>query len=162
MSTTLFSSGWIDEDLLDVKSLLQDFFIKEVAPLEEKLQAQGFPDKELHGRAGLLGLCGRSIPEEQKKRWLSRMCSGEWVGAIAMTEPGTGSDPHAITTRGFTRGRKLDKIGLTGQDTSELFFDRLRVPAAHVMGGGGPGLLPAREPAAAGTAHHCDPGPGHE
>ncbi|MEP6501721.1 MAG: acyl-CoA dehydrogenase family protein [Betaproteobacteria bacterium] len=36
--------------------------------------------------------------EEQKRRWMPRLCSGEMVGAIAMTEPGTGSDLRAITT----------------------------------------------------------------
>lgn len=234
MSTTTFSSAWIDDDLRDVASLLKEFFTREVAPLEEKFQKQGHPDKDLYARAGELGLCGMSIPEEygggggnfanlalllqeqtkagagslgfavsegivahyllayaseeQKLRWLPRLCSGEWVGAIAMTEPGTGSDLQAITTRalrdgddylvsgskifisngqlcdlvviavktdtaqgakgisllvaevgadtpGFTRGRKLDKLGLKGQDTSELFFDKLRIPAANILGG---------------------------
>lgn len=233
MSTTRFSSAWIDEDLRDVSSLLNDFFTKEVAPLEEKFRAQGFPDKALYARAGELGLCGMSIPEEygggggtfanlalllqeqtragagslgfavsegimahyllayaneeQKLAWLPKLCSGEWVGSIAMTEPGAGSDLQAITTRavrdgddylvtgskifisngqlcdvaviavktdtaqgakgisllvaelgpdtaGFTRGRNLDKIGLKGQDTSELFFDNMRVPAANLLG----------------------------
>nr|WP_083859090.1 acyl-CoA dehydrogenase family protein [Gordonia aichiensis] len=131
--------------------------------------------------------------EEQKKRWLPRLASGEWIGAIAMTEPGTGSDLQAISTRavregdeyvitgaktfisngatcdlliiaaktdpelgakgvsllvaevgpdesgreptGFERGRKLKKIGQKGQDTTELFFDGLRVPAANLLGG---------------------------
>lgn len=234
MSISQFSASWIDEDLADVQSLLQDFFSKEVAPLEEKFQAQGFPDKDLYARAGELGLSGMSIPEEygggggtfanlalllheqtaagagslgfavsdgivahyllayaseeQKLRWLPKLCSGDWVGAIAMTEPGTGSDLQAITTRavrdgddylvsgskmfisngqlcdlviiaaktdpalgakgisllvaevnddtpGFTRGRKLDKLGMKGQDTSELFFDKLRIPASHILGG---------------------------
>jgi acyl-CoA dehydrogenase len=116
------------------------------------------------------------------------MRSGEWVGSIAMTEPGTGSDLQAIATRaervddeyvvsgtktfisngylcdlliiaaktdpsqgaagvsllvaevgddtpGFTRGRILKKIGQKGQDTTELFFDELRIPATHVLGG---------------------------
>ncbi|MHA7306468.1 acyl-CoA dehydrogenase family protein [Arthrobacter sp. TMN-49] len=233
MSTTDFSSAWIDDDLRDVASLLQDFFNKEVAPLEAKFRAQGFPDKALYQRAGELGLCGMSIPEEygggggtfanmalllqeqtaagagslgfavsegivahyllayatqaQKLAWLPKLCSGDWVGAIAMTEPGTGSDLQAITTRavrdgedylvsgskifisngqlcdivviavktdtaqgakgisllvaevndttpGFSRGRNLDKIGFKGQDTSELFFDSMRVPAANVLG----------------------------
>jgi alkylation response protein AidB-like acyl-CoA dehydrogenase len=123
---------------------------------------------------------------EQKARWLPALASGERVGAIAMTEPGTGSDLQAIRTRarrdgddyvisgqktfitngqnadlivivcrngdasgakglsllvaeidadtpGLTR-RRLDKIGLQAQDTSELFFDELRVPAAHRLG----------------------------
>ncbi|MFP5399672.1 MAG: acyl-CoA dehydrogenase family protein [Gammaproteobacteria bacterium] len=130
--------------------------------------------------------------DEQKRRWLPRMASGELVGAIAMTEPGTGSDLQAIATMarrdgddyvltgaktfitngqhadlivvvaktdrgagakgtsllvletdgadgqpvpGFRRGRRLDKVGLRAQDTSELFFDGVRVPAANLLGG---------------------------
>ena len=126
--------------------------------------------------------------EEQKKRWIPKLVSGEWIGAIAMTEPGSGSDLQAISTRavrdgdeyvitgaktfisngatcdlliiaaktdpelgakgvsllvaevgdnppGFERGRKLKKIGQKGQDTTELFFDGLRVPAQHLLGG---------------------------
>jgi acyl-CoA dehydrogenase len=124
--------------------------------------------------------------EEQKRRWLPKMASGQLVGAIAMTEPGTGSDLQAITTRavrdgdhyvlngaktfitnggqadlvivaaktdadqgahglsllvveagmdGFRRGRVLDKVGLKGQDTAELFFDDVRVPVENLIGG---------------------------
>ncbi|RKI05300.1 acyl-CoA dehydrogenase [Corallococcus sp. AB004] len=125
--------------------------------------------------------------EAQKEKWLPRLASGEWVGAIAMTEPGTGSDLQAISTRavregdfyrvsgaktfisnghvcdfiiivvrtgqpghagisllcaevsdstpGFQRGRILDKLGGKGQDTTELFFDDLRVPAVNLLGG---------------------------
>ena len=128
--------------------------------------------------------------EAQKRRWLPRMCSGELIGAIAMTEPGTGSDLQAIRTTaklvkggggdhyvidgaktfitngqnanliivvcrtgeagakgvsllvvetenapGLRRGRQLDKVGLKAQDTSELFFDDVRVPADQLIGG---------------------------
>ncbi|MFI9814319.1 acyl-CoA dehydrogenase family protein [Saccharothrix variisporea] len=124
--------------------------------------------------------------EEQKHRWLPKLASGESVGAIAMTEPGGGSDLQNIKTRatrhgdeyvisgsktfitngaqcdlvivvaktdpsqgatgisllvvetaetpGFRRGRVLDKIGLKGQDTAELFFDDVRVPADNLLG----------------------------
>ncbi|HYD62216.1 MAG TPA: acyl-CoA dehydrogenase family protein [Noviherbaspirillum sp.] len=124
--------------------------------------------------------------EEQKHRWLPRMASGEMVGAIAMTEPGAGSDLQGIKSTavldcgeyvingsktfitngyhadlicvavktdpqakgkgvsllmletdglpGFRRGRFLDKIGQRGQDTVELFFDDVRVPAANLLG----------------------------
>ncbi|ORM32481.1 acyl-CoA dehydrogenase family protein [Williamsia sp. 1135] len=123
--------------------------------------------------------------EEQKQQWLPKMASGEVVGAIAMTEPGTGSDLQSIKTKairdgddyvidgsktfitngsqadliivvvktdtsegakgislvlvegdreGFRRGRVLDKIGQRGQDTSELFFDAVRVPVANLLG----------------------------
>jgi len=125
--------------------------------------------------------------EEQKKKYLPRLVSGELVSAIAMTEPGVGSDLQSITTtalkdgngykingaktyisngqiadfiivvaktdpnerakgislmlletdgaEGFQRGKKLDKIGLDSQDTSELFFDDVFVPAENVLGG---------------------------
>ena len=123
--------------------------------------------------------------EEQKQTWLPKMASGEVVGAIAMTEPGTGSDLQNVKTRairdgdeyvidgsktfitngsqadlivvvaktdtsegakgislvlvegdreGFRRGRVLDKIGQRGQDTSELFFDGVRVPTSNLLG----------------------------
>lgn len=126
--------------------------------------------------------------EAQKKNWLPRMARGETICAIAMTEPGTGSDLQNIKTvarqdgdhylisgqktfisngqncdlvivacktdrdagvqgvslivaevgddvPGFRRGRNLEKIGMVDQDTSELFFDDLRVPAENVLGG---------------------------
>jgi acyl-CoA dehydrogenase len=125
--------------------------------------------------------------EAQKRHYLPRMARGEIVGAIAMTEPGTGSDLQGVRTRavrdgehyvlngaktfitngflagvvlvvcktdpdkgaagtsilvvdtqdqaGFKVGRVLDKIGLKAQDTSELFFDEVRVPATQLLGG---------------------------
>jgi acyl-CoA dehydrogenase len=125
--------------------------------------------------------------EEQKQRWLPRMASGELIGAIAMTEPGAGSDLKGIRTRavregdeyvvngskifitngsiatilmlvvrtdpgdrsrglsilmvetenlpGYRVGRVLDKMGMTAQDTSELFFEDVRVPADCLLGG---------------------------
>ncbi|RZL08650.1 MAG: acyl-CoA dehydrogenase [Rubrivivax sp.] len=125
--------------------------------------------------------------EEQKKRWLPRLATGELVSAIAMTEPGTGSDLQGVRTLaikegdtyringsktfitngqlanlvivvaktdkdkgaqgislfvvetdeapGFRRGRNLDKIGMDAQDTSELFFDDVVVPASNLIGG---------------------------
>jgi len=124
--------------------------------------------------------------EDQKKRWLPRMATGELVGAIAMSEPGAGSDLQSVRTtalrdgnhtvingqktfitngqqanliivvtktdpskgskgtslfvvetdevEGFRRGRNLDKIGLKSNDTSELFFDDVRVPADALLG----------------------------
>jgi long-chain-acyl-CoA dehydrogenase len=132
--------------------------------------------------------------DDQCAKWLPRMVAGELIGAIAMTEPGTGSDLQGIRTSGrrvdggwvvdgaktfitngiqsdlvivvvrtdpdagsrgfsllvvergmtgFTRGRKLDKVGLHAQDTAELFFDQVFVPEENVLGavGGGFGQL---------------------
>jgi|SRR5882757_1608167 len=125
--------------------------------------------------------------EEQRTRWLPKLVSGERVAAIAMSEPGAGSDLQAIRTtavkegrsyringsktfisngqiadlivvvaktdgtaghkgvsllvietdevEGFQRGKKLDKIGLEAQDTSELFFNDVRVPESNLLGG---------------------------
>jgi len=128
--------------------------------------------------------------EAQKQRWLPKMATGELVAAIAMSEPGAGSDLQAARTSarlerassgdvyvidgaktfitnghhadlvcvvvktdaargakgvsllmvetadlpGFRRGRLLEKIGQHGQDTAELFFDGVRVPAANLLG----------------------------
>ncbi|MGV0408823.1 acyl-CoA dehydrogenase family protein [Corynebacterium resistens] len=130
--------------------------------------------------------------EEQKQRWLPKLASGEFVGAIAMTEPGTGSDLQSIKTtakrdgdeyvingsktfitngshadliivvcrtgeeghagislvvveteglEGFSRGRVLSKIGMKGQDTRELFFQDVRVPAENILGEEGMGFI---------------------
>ncbi|HEV7536195.1 MAG TPA: acyl-CoA dehydrogenase family protein [Acidimicrobiia bacterium] len=129
--------------------------------------------------------------DEQKRRWLPGICSGELVTAIAMTEPGIGSDLASMSTtavrdgdvyvvngsktfitnginadlvitavktdptqkhkgmslivvergmEGFERGRNLDKIGLHSQDTAELFFTDVRVPAENLLGDAGEGF----------------------
>jgi len=121
----------------------------------------------------------------QKDRWLPPMAAGDVIGAIAMTEPGAGSDLKSVRTTarregdhyivdgqktfitnginsglvivvaktapelgakgvslivveagmpGFSKGRKLEKIGLLAQDTSELFFDGVKVPADNLLG----------------------------
>lgn len=123
--------------------------------------------------------------EEQKTHWLPKMVSGETVTAIAMSEPGTGSDLQGVKTTarrdgnhyvingsktfisngqhcdlvvvvaktdpdkgakgtslilveadraGFKRGRNLEKMGQKAADTSELFFDDVRVPITNCLG----------------------------
>jgi acyl-CoA dehydrogenase len=124
--------------------------------------------------------------DEQKSRWLPKLASGELVGAIAMTEPGAGSDLQGVKTtaikkgdhyvlngsktfitngqlanfiivvaktdpaegakgislvvvetdglEGFERGRNLHKIGMEANDTSELFFNDVKVPVENIIG----------------------------
>ncbi|MBK9053539.1 MAG: acyl-CoA dehydrogenase family protein [Chloroflexi bacterium] len=130
--------------------------------------------------------------EEQKERWLPKVCSGEGITAIAMTEPNTGSDLAAVRTtairdgdhyvlngqktfisngiladivvvvaktnpearhggmsllvvergmEGFSRGRRLEKIGMHAQDTAELFFENVHVPVENRLGEEGQGFI---------------------
>jgi acyl-CoA dehydrogenase len=126
--------------------------------------------------------------EDQKRRWLPKLATCEYVAAIAMTEPGAGSDLQGIKTTarldgneyvingsktfitngqtanliivvcktdptqgargtslilvetdnapGFERGRNLDKLGMEAADTSELFFNDVRVPTSNLLGEG--------------------------
>lgn len=129
--------------------------------------------------------------EEQKERWLPKLVAGEYISAIAMTEPGTGSDLAGVQTKairdgdhfvvngqktfitngilsdlviavvktqpeekhggisllviergmeGFERGKNLEKIGLKAQDTAELFFTDVKVPANNLLGQEGHGF----------------------
>ena len=125
--------------------------------------------------------------EEQKQRMLPKLVSGEWIGAIAMTEPGAGSDLQGVKTTalptesgayslsgsktfitngamadlvivvaktdpekgahgislflvedgmdGFDKGKKLKKMGMKAQDTSELFFENVALTDDNVLGG---------------------------
>ena len=135
--------------------------------------------------------------EELKKQWLPGMATGKIIGAIAMTEPGTGSDLQAMackarldgdewvmngsktfisngqlcdltivaarteipgqdaatgwqsmslflvpsTAKGFVRGKKLEKIGMHAQDTSEMHFEDCRIPKSYLLGEVGQGFL---------------------
>ncbi|MBW3668682.1 MAG: acyl-CoA dehydrogenase family protein [Actinobacteria bacterium] len=130
--------------------------------------------------------------DEQKQRWLPGICSGDLITAIAMTEPGIGSDLASMSTTairdgdnyilngsktfitnginsdlvivaaktdptqkhrgisllvvergmpGFERGRNLEKVGLHSQDTAELFFSDVPVPAGNRLGDEGTGFF---------------------
>ena len=123
--------------------------------------------------------------DDQKKRFLPKMASGETIAAIAMSEPAAGSDLQGIKTTallkgdhyvvngsktfitngfhadlvivvaktnpaagakgtsllllergmpGFEKGKRLKKVGLHAQDTSELFFNDVKVPVANLLG----------------------------
>ena len=131
--------------------------------------------------------------EAQKAKYLPCMARGEIIGAIAMSEPGVGSDLQSVKTQavkgadgnylvngaktfitngwnadlvitvaktnpalgakgtslilvergmnGFERGKRLKKLGLKAQDTSELFFDNVKVPAGNLLGAEGQGFI---------------------
>ena len=130
--------------------------------------------------------------EEQKKKYLPRFITGELITAIAMTEPGAGSDLQGTKTTavldgdhyilngsktfitngqkaglvivvaktdssagskgislflveadlpGFSKGKNLNKLGLKAQDTSELFFQDVRVPKENLLGEEGRGFI---------------------
>ncbi len=154
-----------------------------------------------------LGLSGIGIPlhndivapyvehygsEELKLKYLPKMASGEMISAIAMTEPGTGSDLQGVKTtailngdhyvlngsktfitngqladlvivvaktepgegskgislflvesawEGFTKGKNLEKVGMKAQDTSELFFQDVKIPKENLLGKDGQGFI---------------------
>ncbi|MEH6405555.1 MAG: acyl-CoA dehydrogenase family protein [Sneathiella sp.] len=134
--------------------------------------------------------------EEQKEYWLPKMVSGDVIAAVAMTEPGAGSDLQNIRTvalpdgdnfivngqkvfisngqladlvvlacktdpeakgkgvsllliegdrEGFERGRNLEKVGYKAQDTSELFFNDVKVPQSNLLGEEGKGFYQLME-----------------
>ena len=129
--------------------------------------------------------------EEQKQKYLPKVASGEWIGALGMSEPAAGSDLKGLKTtaikqddhyllngsktfisngimcdfvvlavktqpelgskgfaifivdrgmEGFSNGENLDKIGMKGQDTAELFFDNVKVPFENLLGQDGNGF----------------------
>src|SRR6266849_4669170 len=80
------------------------------------------------------------------KTFITNGIHSDLVIVVARTDPGAGSHGISLLVAergmpGFTRGRKLDKIGLHAQDTAELFFDDVRVPAANLLGREGDGFV---------------------
>lgn len=133
----------------------------------------------------------RNGSHEQKAKYLPQLCSGEHIGALAMSEPGAGSDVVGMQLKaekrgdvyllngnkmwitngpdanvyviyaktdasagsrgitaflverdcpGFSRGEKLDKLGMRGSNTCELIFEDCEVPAVNVLGREGQGV----------------------
>ncbi|SDR99491.1 acyl-CoA dehydrogenase family protein [Actinopolymorpha singaporensis] len=79
------------------------------------------------------------------KTFISNGITADLVLVAARTEPdrrhGIGLFVVESGTPGFTRGRKLDKLGLRTQDTAELFFGGCRVPKQNVLGHPGEGFV---------------------
>jgi acyl-CoA dehydrogenase len=177
--------------------------------LGEELARAGAPGPGFSVHNDIIGpYLQRLCTPEQSERWLPGYCSGEIITAIAMSEPGAGSDLQGMRTTavrdgdhyilngqkifisngqlsdlvivaartdpeagyrgisllavergmaGFERGRNLDKVGMHAQDTSELFFADVRVPATNLLGTEGGGFIAMmqnlpRERVAIGTA----------
>jgi len=81
-----------------------------------------------------------------QKTFISNGINADLVIVVARTDPGAGHQGISLFAvergmPGFERGRNLDKIGLKAQDTAELFFDDVRVPATHLIGEAGGGFL---------------------
>ncbi|MDG1933506.1 MAG: acyl-CoA dehydrogenase family protein [Flavobacteriales bacterium] len=132
--------------------------------------------------------------EYQKKKWLPKLATAEWIGAWGLTEHNTGSDAggmattavqkddswilngaknfitHAISgdisvviartgekgdshgmtafviekgTKGFSSGKKEDKLGMRASETAELIFDNCIVPSENILGNVGDGFVQA-------------------
>jgi acyl-CoA dehydrogenase len=162
---------------------IDDFRFEQIV-YEENMR-YGDPGFYVQLHSGLVApYIGKLGNDEQKQRWLPGCISGEKILAIAMSEPGSGSDLAGLKTtaedrgdhwvlngsktyisngqladlvivaarsvpdqrygiglfvveegmEGFKRGTRLHKMGLHAQDTSELFFDNVRVPKANVLG----------------------------
>jgi alkylation response protein AidB-like acyl-CoA dehydrogenase len=80
------------------------------------------------------------------KTFITNGINADIVILACRTAPGHGSNGLSLIvvesgTKGFTRGRKLDKLGLHAQDTGELFFDDVRVPAENLLGDEGAGFV---------------------
>ncbi|WP_406423256.1 acyl-CoA dehydrogenase family protein [Streptomyces sp. NBC_00842] len=80
------------------------------------------------------------------KTFITNGIHADLVIVVARTEPGRGSRGLSLLVvergmAGFERGRKLEKIGMAAQDTAELFFDEVRVPAGNMLGRAGRGFL---------------------
>jgi acyl-CoA dehydrogenase len=169
-------------------------FLHSVVVMEElaRVYESGFA-VSLHGDIIVPYIHSFGTPE-QKKQWLAKCASGEVITAVAMTEPGTGSDLASIATTarrdgdeyvlngaktfisngmlcdlvvvaartggpdtpshqalslflveadrpGFSKSKKLKKIGMHSQDTSELAFEDCRIPASNMLGAEGMGFL---------------------
>lgn len=184
-----FLCPWLDEEYGGVNA---DFAYSVVLNEEMEKVGSSLVGIGLHNDI-VVPYLNRYGTKEQKKRWLPKCVTGETITAIAMTEPGAGSDLANIKTTairegdyyilngqktfitngihsdlvivavktnpkaepaykgisllvverdmpGFSRGRKLEKIGLNSQDTAELFFDDVKVPVSNLLGEEGKGF----------------------
>jgi acyl-CoA dehydrogenase len=78
--------------------------------------------------------------EEQKQRWLPKLATGDWVGAIAMTEPGTGSDLQAVRTMARHHGNEYRLNGQKTFITNGQLADLIIVVAKTGPGDGAKGI----------------------
>lgn len=164
-------------------------YLDHVIAMEELSRSSGSVGLSYVAHSNLcVNQINRHATEQQKKKYLPALCSGEKIGCLAMSEPGSGSDvismslkaekkgdkyilngskfwitngpdadiavvyartnsqaakkQHGISTfiiekdtPGFSKGRKLNKLGMRGSNTGELVFENCEVPAENILGG---------------------------
>src|SRR6185295_3852111 len=128
---TEYISAWMTDELQALRDMARQFFEREAAPQMAKWSEQRFVDREFWVKAGKIGLLCPTVPEEyggpggnilhqvaitdyilrygskeQCQRWLPSMVEGTVIGAIAMTEPGAGSDVRAMSGRARRDGEE--------------------------------------------------------
>ena len=155
-----YTSPWMNDELAMLRDAARKFFTSELAPQQERWEANGIVDRDAWTKTGAAGFLLAEMPveyggaggdyrhetvimeeqlrsgasglgtqvhsqivapyfrhygdEEQRQRWLPAMASGSKVGAIAMTEPNTGSDLQSIRTTAIRDG---DEFVINGSKT---------------------------------------------
>uniref|UniRef100_A0A8D9BHJ8 Isovaleryl-CoA dehydrogenase, mitochondrial n=6 Tax=Cacopsylla melanoneura TaxID=428564 RepID=A0A8D9BHJ8_9HEMI len=164
-------------------------YLDHVIAMEELSRSSGSVGLSYVAHSNLcVNQINRHATKEQKEKYLPSLCSGENIGCLAMSEPGSGSDvismslkaekkgdvyvlngskfwitngpdadiavvyartnpnankkQHGISTfiiekdtPGFSKGKKLNKLGMRGSNTGELIFENCEVPAENMLGG---------------------------
>ncbi|XP_016007709.1 isovaleryl-CoA dehydrogenase, mitochondrial isoform X2 [Rousettus aegyptiacus] len=135
-------------------------YLEHVLVMEEISRASGAVGLSYGAHSNLcINQIVRNGNDAQKEKYLPKLISGEYIGALAMSEPGSGSDVVSMKLKaekkdlaavpasrgitafiveksmpGFSTSKKLDKLGMRGSNTCELIFEDCKVPADNILG----------------------------